>query len=82
MTIEELASKIIDVSLYWTGQDEERNPGLKKIRTLAGLILNKSDFSKRLCCSCGSIKWRTPADQPGVDKCEQCGIFYRKEQSQ
>ena len=36
----ELCNLIIDASLYWTGEDEERNPHLKKLRTLAGYYLN------------------------------------------
>jgi hypothetical protein len=39
---QELAKIIMDASLLWTGEDEEKNPGLKKARTLAGLLLNKS----------------------------------------
>ncbi len=39
---QELAKTIMDASLLWTGEDEEKNPGLKKARTLAGLLLNKS----------------------------------------
>jgi hypothetical protein len=39
---QELAKAIMDASLLWTGQDEEKNPSLKKARTLAGLLLNKS----------------------------------------
>lgn len=34
-----LADTIIEASLYWTGEDEERNPALKTARTLAGLFL-------------------------------------------
>lgn len=41
MTAEELAEEVIEASLYWSGEDEERNPRLKRIRTLAGLILGK-----------------------------------------
>ena len=37
----DLCEKIIDASLYWTGEDEERNPTLKTIRTLAGFYLDK-----------------------------------------
>jgi hypothetical protein len=36
-----LCQFIIDQSLYWTGQDEEKLPGLKTIRTLAGYHLDK-----------------------------------------
>jgi len=39
---QKLAETIMDASLHWTGEDEEKNPGLKKARTLAGLLLNKS----------------------------------------
>ncbi len=38
----ELAQEIIKASLLWTGKDEERNPGLKKIRTLAGYYINET----------------------------------------
>ena len=34
--IKELCNTIIDTSLFWTGEDEHTNPGLKKMRTLAG----------------------------------------------
>jgi hypothetical protein len=27
---------IVDASLYWTGEDEEKNPTLKRARTMAG----------------------------------------------
>ncbi len=41
----ELASTIIDASLFWTGQDEEKSPKLKRARTLAGLILFENETS-------------------------------------
>ena len=31
----DLCKKVLDASFYWTGEDEERNPMLKTIRTLA-----------------------------------------------
>lgn len=37
----ELCYLIIDASLYWTGEDEERNPKLKRMRTLAGLYVRE-----------------------------------------
>lgn len=37
----DLCKKIIDASLYWTGEDEDKNPGLKTIRTLAGNYLQQ-----------------------------------------
>lgn len=40
----ELCNLIIEASLLWTGEDEERNPLLKRIRTLAGYYLNSSEF--------------------------------------
>ncbi len=36
-----LCRDIIEASLFWTGEDEEKNPGLKKIRTLAGLYIEE-----------------------------------------
>lgn len=36
----ELCELIINASLYWSSEDEERNPHLKKLRTLAGYYLN------------------------------------------
>ena len=36
-----LADEVIAASLHWTGEDEEKNPGLKKIRTLAGHMLEQ-----------------------------------------
>ena len=39
--LKELAEKVIEASLYWTGKDEEKNPKLKLIRTLAGLALQR-----------------------------------------
>ncbi len=38
---------IIDTSLLWTGKDEERNPGLKRIRTLAGHFLEQIEVVKK-----------------------------------
>lgn len=38
----ELAEAVLEASLYWTGLDEEKNPALKKARTLAGLIIGQS----------------------------------------
>ena len=32
----ELCDLIISASLFWSGNDEEKNPDLKKARTLAG----------------------------------------------
>jgi len=37
------ALKIIDISLWWNGEDEEKIPQLKRIRTLSGVIV---DFYK------------------------------------
>lgn len=39
--MKDLCEKIIAASLYWTGQDEEKNPLLKTIRTLAGYYLDR-----------------------------------------
>lgn len=35
-----LAAKIIEISIYWRGEDEEKFPALKTLRTLAGDIAN------------------------------------------
>ena len=37
--LETLCNEVIKASLYWTGDDENAIPGLKRIRTLAGLYL-------------------------------------------
>jgi hypothetical protein len=37
--LKELARIVMKASLYWTGDDEERNPALKTARTLAGLAI-------------------------------------------
>jgi hypothetical protein len=37
----DLCEMIIAASLYWTGEDEEKNPALKTIRTLAGWYLGR-----------------------------------------
>ena len=39
----ELCELIISASLHWTGDDEQKNPLLKKMRTLAGYYLNSSE---------------------------------------
>ena len=45
----ELCQLIISASLHWTGEDEEKNPQLKKIRTLAGFYLrNLSEVEKMM----------------------------------
>ena len=42
-----LCSEIIEASLYWTGDDEEKNPFLKKIRTLARYYLELYDYAEK-----------------------------------
>jgi len=42
----ELSNLIIEASLYWTGSDEEKNPKLKTIRTLAGYYLDEEQKRK------------------------------------
>ena len=46
----ELANAVIDASLHWTGEDEEKNPGLKKIRTMAGLyaLISDDEMEKKI----------------------------------
>ena len=39
--LKKLANTVIETSLHWTGADEEAIPGLKKIRTLAGLAVKQ-----------------------------------------
>ena len=39
--LKDFCEKIIDLSINWTGEDEEKIPALKTIRTLAGYYLNK-----------------------------------------
>lgn len=39
--LKELCKDIIDVSIFWTGEDEEKFPLLKRIRTLSGFYLEK-----------------------------------------
>ena len=34
-------NRILELSIYWTGEDEKKIPALKTIRTLAGHYLNK-----------------------------------------
>jgi hypothetical protein len=41
VTLEELAELVLDTSLFWSSKDEAANPGLKKLRTLAGLALEQ-----------------------------------------
>jgi len=36
----ELARAVIEASMWWTGEDEEKNPSLKRARTLAGIIMH------------------------------------------
>ena len=36
-----LSENIVEASLYWTGEDEEKNPKLKRIRTLAGFYKDR-----------------------------------------
>lgn len=42
----DLAKTVIDASLYWTSKDEEKNPNLKKARTLAGLIIKTASETR------------------------------------
>ena len=56
----ELSTLIIAASLKWTGEDEERNPKLKIIRTLAALAINPNypdakppKYDKVYCSQCG-----------------------------
>lgn len=39
----DIARLVVDASLYWTGTDEERNPLLKRLRTLAGAVMAKAE---------------------------------------
>ena len=39
--LKELSDNIINASLYWNSIDEEKNPKLKIIRTLAGIYKDK-----------------------------------------
>ena len=39
-----LCEDIIQASADWTGMDEERNPLLRRIRTLAGYYLTEEDY--------------------------------------
>lgn len=43
----DLCKDILEASIFWTGADEEKNPKLKRIRTLAALYLDQ-DFQKVL----------------------------------
>ena len=36
-----LCEDIIEASLFWTGKDEEKNPLLRRIRTLASFYIEK-----------------------------------------
>ena len=70
----ELCNLIIDASLYWTGEDEERNPHLKKLRTLAGYYLNseKKDSEtknvKKLKVLIKEISDIVDAEKIGIEK--------------
>lgn len=37
----ETCQLIVDASMFWAGTDEEKNPLLKKARTMAGIALEK-----------------------------------------
>lgn len=43
--LKELCDLVVAASLYWTGEDEEKNPLLKRIRTLAKYHLDNMDMS-------------------------------------
>ena len=38
-----LCENIIEASLFWSGKDEEKNPMLKRIRTLAGFYIKRGE---------------------------------------
>ena len=40
-----LCEHIITASLHWTAEDEEKNPMLRNLRTLAGWYLGRIDTS-------------------------------------
>ncbi len=65
--LQELAEIVIEASLYWTGEDEQKNPALKKARTLAGLATN-SVTAKVVCKPCEGC-----GDPFYVDGCLKCG---------
>lgn len=44
--LEKLCTEVIETSLGWTGADENAIPGLKRIRTLAGLFLKQIERDK------------------------------------
>jgi len=41
--LKEVCELAIEASLNWTGEDEENNPPLKRLRTIAGIYLNESE---------------------------------------
>ena len=39
--LKEICLLVVDASLYWTGEDEAKNPALKRVRTCAGYRLEE-----------------------------------------
>jgi len=69
-----------DVSAYWGGDAEERIPGLKRLRTLAGYYLNKfmkesihpPQFRDWICTGCNTEYHIV--DHLSVSHCPECGF--------
>jgi hypothetical protein len=43
----ELSELVLESALYWTGDDEEKNPKLKRLRTLAGVYFHENREGKK-----------------------------------
>lgn len=71
----ELAKAVIEASMWWTGEDEEKNPFLKRARTLARVILHdyRHDPFANLppCKRCGGSGCEYCDDKPISPLCSR-----------
>ncbi len=44
--LKDLADKIIEASLLWNSDDEEKNPALRTARTLAGIFKDRYNLAE------------------------------------
>jgi len=66
--------EIIASSIYWSGEDEEKHPGLKKARTLAGLYIERhKEFEKIQRSKEPVTKWMCCGVLKPIDRRCSCG---------
>ena len=65
----ELCELVIKCSMRWSGNDEEKYPELKRLRTLAGYYIDRDNES--ICFDCGEQE-NLVVVHNGVALCGKC----------